>query len=166
MDRAHRALTRRSKDGPPRDVIVKFHYYNTKEKILAAAREKEPLSFQGHDYQIFPDLAPITIMKRRAFRPFLEILRSKGIKYRWGFPFKIYFTASNTPFQATNVKELKACFRKLNLTIPSIPDAEDQDPSQDPTASQSRASTSQGPSRSEAMKRLNSQKFSPAKRGR
>lgn len=168
MDRAHRALGRRSKEGPPRDIIVKFHFYATKEKILATAREKEPLLFQGHSYQIFPDLAPITIMKHHSFKPFLEILRSNSIKYRWGFPFKVYFTAQNAPHQATNIKELKTCFKKLNFKIPNIPDADDPDSSQESSSSQPRASTSQIPStsRGEALKRLNSQKFSPAKRGR
>lgn len=38
FDRIHRALTRRQADGPPRDIIVKLHFFRTKEQLLTAAR--------------------------------------------------------------------------------------------------------------------------------
>ena len=43
MDRIHRALTPRKTDGPPRDIIAKFHFYKTKEQIMEAARDKKNL---------------------------------------------------------------------------------------------------------------------------
>lgn len=53
MDRVHRALSRQQPDGPPRDVIIKFQFYRTKDQLLSAAHNKESLNFQGHNYQIF-----------------------------------------------------------------------------------------------------------------
>ncbi|KAM9311613.1 cilia- and flagella-associated protein 54 [Gastrophryne carolinensis] len=51
LERAHRALTSRKPEGPPRDIIVKFLYFQTKEDILKASREKAPLTFQGRQVQ-------------------------------------------------------------------------------------------------------------------
>uniref|UniRef100_A0A8C5R2X7 L1 transposable element RRM domain-containing protein n=1 Tax=Leptobrachium leishanense TaxID=445787 RepID=A0A8C5R2X7_9ANUR len=42
LDRIHRALgPRRDKTTTPRDVIARFHYYNTKDSLLKAARTQE-----------------------------------------------------------------------------------------------------------------------------
>lgn len=64
FDRIHRALTGKKADGPPRDIIVKCHYYyRTKEQLLTPARDKKSLSFQGDNYQLFADLSQLTISK-------------------------------------------------------------------------------------------------------
>ena len=83
MDRIHRALTPKRADGPPRDIIAKFHFYKTKEQIMEAAREKKNLSFQGYEYQIFADISQLTIAKRRAMKPLLLELQRHNIKYQW-----------------------------------------------------------------------------------
>lgn len=51
MDRIHPTLAPKKAEGPPRDVIAKFHFYHTKGNLLAAARKKKDLSFQGHKCQ-------------------------------------------------------------------------------------------------------------------
>lgn len=45
-DRIQRALTARKEDGPPRDRIIKMHYFCTKEQIMEATRNKD-FSFSG-----------------------------------------------------------------------------------------------------------------------
>lgn len=125
------------------------------------AREKEPLTFQDHPYQIYPDLAP-----RRMMKPFLAILKHKNVKYRWGFPFKISFSVNNTLYQATTTREMKSCFRKLNYDIPDLTGYEDPDETQQPTRPErSSNSQSSNSNREDAMKRLQSQRYSPVKRG-
>lgn len=37
MDRIHRALAVHKSEGPPRDLITKFHFFRTKQQLLAAA---------------------------------------------------------------------------------------------------------------------------------
>ena len=49
FDRIHRALAAKKPDGHPRDIIVKLHYYRTKEQLLSSARDKKQLNFQGND---------------------------------------------------------------------------------------------------------------------
>lgn len=64
IERAHRALTKKNDSGPPRDIIVKFLFFNSKERLMAAARDhQQPLRFQGNEYQLFTDLAPTLIQK-------------------------------------------------------------------------------------------------------
>ncbi|KAM9294320.1 LOW QUALITY PROTEIN: inositol-tetrakisphosphate 1-kinase-like [Gastrophryne carolinensis] len=55
LDRVHRALgPRKPPEEPPRDILAKFHFYNTKEQVMRAARDTVNLSFQGHKFQLFP----------------------------------------------------------------------------------------------------------------
>ncbi|OCT78024.1 hypothetical protein XELAEV_18029121mg [Xenopus laevis] len=57
LDRAHRALRARPKPNmPPRDVIVRFHYYQTKETILRASRTAQ-VELDGIYPKIYADLA-------------------------------------------------------------------------------------------------------------
>lgn len=51
---------------------------------MAAARAKQPVVLQGNDIQIFADLVPVTIYKRRVMKPALQILRKHQIPYLWG----------------------------------------------------------------------------------
>lgn len=115
MDRAHRALAPRKPNGPPRDIIVKFHYYRTKEQLLAAAREKGPLMFQGHVYQLFSDLSPITVAKRRALKPQLLLLQQHQINYQWGFPFSLRFTHLETKYICRSSEDLQSALIELGL---------------------------------------------------
>lgn len=115
MDRVHRALMPRKTDGPPRDIIAKFHYYRTKEQLLAAARAKGNLTFQGHDYQLFTDLSQLTIAKRRSMKPQLTVLQSHHITYQWGFPFSIRFTYQGSKFTCRSSEELQRVLQDLRL---------------------------------------------------
>lgn len=63
-----------------------------KEQLMAEAREKRSLNFQGHTHQIFADLSPLTITKCRALKPLLQVLQQQQISYQWGFPFSVKFT--------------------------------------------------------------------------
>lgn len=83
----HRSLSPKPSDDPPRDVIIKFHYYRTKEKLLQVARDQQNLSFQGNSLQLFADLSTVTIARQRGLKPYLQVLQTQGIKYRWGFPY-------------------------------------------------------------------------------
>lgn len=81
FDRIHRALGPKRQEGPPRDIIIKFTYYCTKETLLMVARSKPELCFQGHHCQLFSDLSQITLQKRHQMKPFTTALLNKHIKY-------------------------------------------------------------------------------------
>lgn len=115
IDRVHRSLTARKPNGPPRDIIVKLHYYRTKDKLSRAARAKEPLTFQGHSYQIFTDITQSTIAKRRAMKPLIPTLTHHKIRYRWGFPFALIFTYEGKEYSTKSPEELHR--RLLGLSL-------------------------------------------------
>lgn len=50
-----------------------------------------PIKFQGSDIQVFQDLSPITLQRRRNFRVVTDKLREENIRYKWGFPFLLSF---------------------------------------------------------------------------
>ncbi|OCT80094.1 hypothetical protein XELAEV_18026897mg [Xenopus laevis] len=52
FDRIHSALGRQPQEGNPRDVILKLHYYSTKETIIQAARQSTHLNHDGHVLQL------------------------------------------------------------------------------------------------------------------
>ncbi|XP_063818782.1 uncharacterized protein LOC135056932 [Pseudophryne corroboree] len=121
LDRAHRALRPRSQDqAQPRDVILRCHYYSAKEDLLRETRKLPKLDFLGHSLQIFQDIAPSTLIKRKEFRPITMALRDKGIRYRWGFPFCILVWHHNRLHSARDLAEAKVLLRNLGVT-PSLP---------------------------------------------
>ncbi|CAH2283767.1 Hypothetical predicted protein [Pelobates cultripes] len=87
LDRAHRALRPRNADNTPRDVICCLHEYRVKEMIMNKARLKPTWRFQGAEVALYQDLSPLTLEARRALRPVTQLLRSRNIPYKWGFPF-------------------------------------------------------------------------------
>lgn len=92
LDRAHRSLGPLRKDGSPRDIIVKPHFYSIKEEVMKRSRQQDQIQYQGKVIQIFADISPNTIQKRRSLKPLLTALTKKDIKYRWAFPFALKFT--------------------------------------------------------------------------
>ncbi|CAH2292531.1 Hypothetical predicted protein [Pelobates cultripes] len=72
MDRAHRALRAPSTNmATPRDIIVRLHFYHIKERIMKAARDS-PVEVEGALVQLFQDLAPTTLKRRRDMRPLTQ----------------------------------------------------------------------------------------------
>lgn len=119
FDRIHRALTHCQAEGPPRDIIVKLHFFRTKEQILSAARHEDRLLFQGHTYQLFSDLAPLTIAKLCSMKPQLQILLQHQLKYTWGFPFALQFTHRGQQHSCTSPKALQCLLESLQLAAPA-----------------------------------------------
>lgn len=109
FDRIHRALTRRR---------VKLHFFHTKEQLLTAARNKNSLQFQSHTYQLFSDLEPLTIAKRRAMKPQLQILLQHQLKYTWQFPFALQFSYQEQQHNCTTPESLQRLLESLHLTPP------------------------------------------------
>ncbi|CAH2299238.1 Hypothetical predicted protein [Pelobates cultripes] len=69
LDRAHRALRPQNLGAStPRDVITRLHFFTTKEKLLAIARDKPP-RYKETRLTFFQDLAPSTLKKRRDLKP-------------------------------------------------------------------------------------------------
>ncbi|CAH2300982.1 Hypothetical predicted protein [Pelobates cultripes] len=89
IDRAHRLSGGpRRNDERPRDIIVRFHYHSTKDAVVRKCRGMEVI-YREKVLQIFQDLSPSTLLKRRQWKPIADHLRLNHIPFAWGHPFKL-----------------------------------------------------------------------------
>lgn len=107
IDRVHRALTIPRSDGLSRNVIAKPHYYRIKELMVSIARSCSDLTFHGSTIQIFADLAPYTIQRRKNLKPLLQQLLNHQIKY-------LFHSTSPLPLRVHLINLLH--FRKVKIS--------------------------------------------------
>lgn len=68
IDRTHRSLgPKPSSADRPRTIVVCFHYYTDKQKVLDTARTKGKLFFRGRQVHLLPDVSPEVGKMRAAF---------------------------------------------------------------------------------------------------
>lgn len=81
IERAHRALGPRPREGaPPRSTVVKFLQYTSKEKIISAAWKKK-ISVDGQRVFFDHDYATAVMDKRREYLPVKKALKQRGIRF-------------------------------------------------------------------------------------
>lgn len=115
-DRIHRALRPKPPDDkPPRDVILCMKDFLIKEEILRAARNNQRITLDNHVIQIYPDISPATLDRRRGLKEITTALQSAHIRYRWGFPFKLLVPHNGTTFAASSLREGQEILVKLGL---------------------------------------------------
>ncbi|MEE6526353.1 hypothetical protein FKM82_026958 [Ascaphus truei] len=119
MDRAHRALGPKSDDPRRRrDIIIKMHKYTSKEKIIAACRDLGEITFQNETLQVYNDLSKATRDRRRELKPLTNLLREKGIQYRWGFPFRLTVNRNGKFLSMKYPVDMAPFAKALGLTPP------------------------------------------------
>lgn len=121
LDRAHRSLGPPRQDGSPRDIIVKPHFFATKEEVMRQSRQNPKLQHRGHQIQIFADLAPSTIQRRRTLKPLLLNLSQRDVKYRWTFPFAVKFTLQGKTYSFSSFPEGEKLLLSLKLISQEAP---------------------------------------------
>lgn len=95
LDRAHRGLQPRTKDGnTPRPIIVKFHYFQEKVDVLRKAMSAGSITHKGKRFYIYPDYSAAVRKKRAAFIEVRGLLRRcAGVKYGLLYPATLKITA-------------------------------------------------------------------------
>lgn len=117
LDRVHRSLGPKPSTGArPRDVIVRFHYYDSKEALTVATCNKSQIVYKGAKIQIFNDLSSTTLSKWRNLRPITTDLQQHRVPYYWGFPFLLIVSK----FSLRDLQEGDTFIKSLNL--PPLPD--------------------------------------------
>ena len=115
-DRIHRALRPKPPDDkPPRDIILCLKDFLIKEEILRAARNTPRITLDDFTIQIFPDLSPASLDRRRGMKEVTTVLQSARIRYKWGFPFKLSIPHNGSTYVATSLFEGKEILVKLGL---------------------------------------------------
>uniref|UniRef100_A0A670HS05 L1 transposable element RRM domain-containing protein n=1 Tax=Podarcis muralis TaxID=64176 RepID=A0A670HS05_PODMU len=119
LERAHRALKPMPKpSAPPRDIIVCFTCYQKKEEIWHQLRNSSNLRYGETPILALQDLSQDTLNRRKSLRPCTQRLQQAGIKYRWGFPFRLIVTTNTTQHMATNIPEALQLLKNLELDLP------------------------------------------------
>lgn len=119
LERAHRALKPMPKlSAPPRDIIVCFTRYKKKEEVWNNLRNSTNLRYGETPILALQDLSQDTLNRRKSLRPFTQRLQQAGIKYRWGFPFRLIVTTNTTQHTATNISEALQLLKSLELDLP------------------------------------------------
>ncbi|KAI4791395.1 hypothetical protein KUCAC02_034029 [Chaenocephalus aceratus] len=65
-----------------RPLIVRFHKYAQKERVLLWARKSRDVSYQGHPIRIFEDFSATLAKKRAAFNKVKSQLYKEGNTFR------------------------------------------------------------------------------------
>ncbi|XP_075444125.1 uncharacterized protein LOC142487913 [Ascaphus truei] len=105
MDRCHRALRSRSlATEQPRDVIARLHYFRTRDAVFQKTKTAGACQFEDATLQLFQDLSPVTLARRRRLQPITRVLRERAIRYRWTFPFGLLVIKNG---RAISIKELE-----------------------------------------------------------
>ncbi|XP_075445864.1 uncharacterized protein LOC142489273 isoform X1 [Ascaphus truei] len=129
LDRVHRALRPRPQAGDrARDVVVRMHYFKTKEAISNLAREKGGLKWGDVKIDVYNDLAPSTLLKRMALRHITKVLRDNEIRYKWGFPFCLIATRNGTQAYMRDPEEGVDFLERLGLQPPDSMSSEEHRP--------------------------------------
>lgn len=122
MERIHRALRPRGRDAdPPRDIVCYINDFTIKEEILKKTRDKSQLEYNGCRIYIYQDLSAITLRNRKDLRPLLDVLRTKGIRYRWKFPFGLSASHQGRSALLRVPEELDAFCRTLDIPYVEVP---------------------------------------------
>ncbi|KAI4785292.1 hypothetical protein KUCAC02_037854 [Chaenocephalus aceratus] len=91
LDRAHRCLAPKPPQGS-RPLIVHFHKYAQKERVLLWARKSRDVSYQGHPIRIFEDFSATLSKKRAAFNKVKSQLYKEGIRFGLLYPARLRVT--------------------------------------------------------------------------
>ncbi|CAH2296310.1 Hypothetical predicted protein [Pelobates cultripes] len=118
IDRIHRALRAKGpQNSPPRDIIIRWHFYSTKEAILKRSRNHQ-YTYKGKELQIYQDIAPATLARRREWKPVADLVRAKGLRFAWGFPFKMLIFNGPRPIVLLPSMDPRGVLRDLGIHVP------------------------------------------------
>lgn len=94
LDRAHRTLRAKPKDGePPRPLVIRVNLFQVRNHILRRAGEASPLSYMGRRISIYPDFTPAVAKKRAAFASVKKVLHScPNVKFGLLYPATLRIT--------------------------------------------------------------------------
>lgn len=97
LDRAHRALIAKSKQGEKsRPVIIQFHNFQIKEKVIREARKRRvELQYQGKPIAFYEDYTPEVMEQRAVYREVMADLCKLGLRPILVYPAKLMITTKS-----------------------------------------------------------------------
>lgn len=96
LERAHRSLAPKpGNDQRPRPVIIRFHAFPDKQKVMAAVRRKASkgdIIVEGKRISFYNDLSAAVLRRRKEFAEAKQRLRDIGAEYSMLFPARLQVT--------------------------------------------------------------------------
>lgn len=123
FQRAHRVYRpKNSNVETPRDVLCCLLDFSIKEEIFKKARSAKKIEYDDKEVLIFQDISRYTLELRRNLQPLTSALRSKGLKYRWLFPFGLFINCTGRPIIVREPADIQKVTQKLDLHQIAIKD--------------------------------------------
>lgn len=89
----------------PRDTIAHIHFFQTKEKLMAAFRQVDPHPEQLQSLSLFIDLSVHTTQQRRQLPTITKPLRNHHISYQWRYPAKLLITKDDRLYMINSLAD-------------------------------------------------------------
>lgn len=102
----------------PRDVIVTFKDIRVKNTILTLAREHGYLPHLNEKDQVYADLAPEALEKKKELKDIMIALREAKIKHRWASPLKLQIIHNGRPYYVRSVSDGHDILQMLGIQTP------------------------------------------------
>ena len=80
---------RKPKRSTARQIIIKMAYFQDKERILKAAREKQEVTYKGAPIRLATDFSMETLPARREWQKIFQVMRTRGLQPRLLYPAKL-----------------------------------------------------------------------------
>ena len=100
----------------PRAMIVRFHNFSDRQRVMEAARRKKEVLFEGGKIFFFQDFAAETLKRRREFVAVKRELQNiPGARYAMLYPASLRVTVNDSTKTFHTPGEVSACIDSLKL---------------------------------------------------
>ncbi|KAI4793065.1 hypothetical protein KUCAC02_032950 [Chaenocephalus aceratus] len=108
--RAHRSLDAKPKPGErQRPVIIRFHNFQTKERVIREARKmRADLRYEGKPIAFYKDYIHEVVMQRALYREVMVQLYKLGLRPALQYPAKLMITRMETKFGCHLSRKLRS----------------------------------------------------------
>lgn len=102
----------------PRDIVVTFTSIETKHRVLDLAKDKGHLIFGEDRVQVFKDLAPEALAKKRELKEIIAILKDVNVGHRWASPIKLQLFYKGKSYFIRSEEEGFDILQSLGIATP------------------------------------------------
>lgn len=123
LDRAHRTLRSRPREGePPRPFVIRVHFFHVRNDMLKRSGDASPLLYKGRRVSIFPDYTTAVAKKRASFGDVKRQLRAcPGVKYGLIYPAVLRLTLPDSSTHRFEDPAVAADFIKNRVNKAVVP---------------------------------------------
>ncbi|KAJ1199356.1 hypothetical protein NDU88_003193 [Pleurodeles waltl] len=97
----------------PRKILVYFHTYTIKERILVSALKKTPLTAEGVNFEIRSDLSSVMLNKQWELGKRIDVLKRLGATGQLKFPASLRVMA-NKMYTFSDVREIDGLIKTMD----------------------------------------------------